>query len=52
MAAGGAGVAVVGHSDLPIVSVVDSETWVEAKRFTVYKVVVRAADRAYFMFRR
>ncbi len=34
------------------VSVDDSETWVEAKRYTVYKVVVRAADRAYFVFRR
>ena len=34
------------------VSVDDSETWVESKRYTVYKVVVRAADRAYFVFRR
>ena len=34
------------------VSVDDSETWVESKRYTVYKVVVRKADRAYFVFRR
>ena len=34
------------------VSVDDSETWVEAKRYTVYKVVVRTADKAYFVFRR
>lgn len=34
------------------VSVDDSETWVEAKRYTVYKVVVRLQDRAYFLFRR
>lgn len=34
------------------VSVDDSETWVEAKRYTVYKVVVRTTDRAYFVFRR
>ena len=34
------------------VSVDDSETWVEAKRYTVYKVVVRKADKAYFVFRR
>ena len=34
------------------VSVDDSETWVESKRYTVYKVVVRKADKAYFVFRR
>lgn len=34
------------------VSVDDSETWVEAKRFTVYKVVVKLQGRAYFIFRR
>ena len=34
------------------VSVDDSETWVESKRYTVYKVVVRASDRAFFVFRR
>ena len=34
------------------VSVDDSETWVEAKRYTVYKVVVRLQDKAYFVFRR
>ena len=34
------------------VSVDDSETWVEAKRYTVYKVVVRTTDKAYFVFRR
>lgn len=34
------------------VSVDDSETWVESKRYTVYKVVVRKAERAYFVFRR
>ena len=34
------------------VSVDDSETWVEAKRYTVYKVVVRTTERAYFVFRR
>ena len=34
------------------VSVDDSETWVEAKRFTVYKVVVKVQGRAYFIFRR
>ncbi len=34
------------------VSVDDSETWVEAKRYTVYKVVVRLQDKAYFLFRR
>lgn len=34
------------------VSVDDSETWVESKRYTVYKVVVRLSDRSYFVFRR
>ena len=34
------------------VSVDDSETWVEAKRFTVYKVVVKIQGKAYFIFRR
>lgn len=34
------------------VSVDDSETWVEAKRFTVYKVVVKVQGRSYFIFRR
>ena len=34
------------------VSVDDSETWVEAKRYTVYKVVVKIQGRAYFIFRR
>ena len=34
------------------VSVDDSETWVESKRYTVYKVVVRMTDKAYFVFRR
>ena len=34
------------------VSVDDSETWVESKRFTVYKVVVQIQGRAYFIFRR
>ncbi len=34
------------------VSVDDSETWVEAKRYTVYKVVIRLEDRSYFLFRR
>lgn len=34
------------------VSVDDSETWVESKRYTVYKVVVKKADMAYFVFRR
>ena len=34
------------------VSVDDSETWVESKRYTVYKVVVLKADKAYFVFRR
>ena len=34
------------------VSVDDSETWVESKRYTVYKVVVRKAERPYFVFRR
>lgn len=34
------------------VSVDDSETWVEAKRFTVYKVVIKLQGRAYFIFRR
>lgn len=39
-------------SDRTSVSVDDSETWVEAKRYTVYKVVVRTTDKAYFVFRR
>ena len=39
-------------SDRTSVSVDDSETWVEAKRYTVYKVVVRTPDKAYFVFRR
>ena len=34
------------------VSVDDSETWVEAKRYTVYKIVVKIQGRAYFLFRR
>lgn len=34
------------------VSVDDSETWVEAKRYTVYKIVVKVQERAYFLFRR
>lgn len=34
------------------VSVDDSETWVESKRFTVYKVVVKYQGKAYFVFRR
>lgn len=34
------------------VSVDDSETWVEAKRYTVYKVVVKVQGKAYFLFRR
>ena len=34
------------------VSVSDSETWMESKRYTVYKVVVRKPDKAYFVFRR
>lgn len=34
------------------VSVDDSETWVESKRYTVYKVVVKVQGRAYFIFRR
>ena len=34
------------------VSVDDSETWVEAKRYTVYKVVVRTSERAWCVFRR
>ncbi len=34
------------------VSVDDSETWVESKRYTVYKVVVKVQGRAYFLFRR
>ena len=34
------------------VSVDDSETWVEAKRYTVYKVVVKLQEKAYFVFRR
>ena len=34
------------------VSVDDSETWVEAKRYTVYKVVIKLQGRAYFIFRR
>lgn len=34
------------------VSVDDSETWVESKRYTVYKVVVRLSERSYFVFRR
>lgn len=34
------------------VSVDDYETWVEAKRYTVYKIVVRLPGRAYFIFRR
>lgn len=34
------------------VSVDDSETWVEQKRFTVYKVVVKLQGRAFFLFRR
>jgi len=34
------------------VSVDDSETWVESKRFTVYKVVVRIQGRQFFIFRR
>ena len=34
------------------VSVDDYETWVEAKRYTVYKMVVRLPGKAYFIFRR
>ena len=34
------------------VSVDDSETWVESKRYTVYKVVVKVQGRAFFIFRR
>ena len=41
-----------GGSRTTSVSVDDSETWVESKRYTVYKVVVRKADKAYFVFRR
>ncbi|XP_011403713.2 PREDICTED: serine/threonine-protein kinase Sgk1-like [Amphimedon queenslandica] len=33
-------------------AVEDHETWVEEKRFTMYKVVVRLEDRSYFIFRR
>ena len=56
--AGGAGARTVNGEGLKSgqkatsVSVDDSETWVEAKRYTVYKVVVRKADKAYFVFRR
>lgn len=34
------------------VSVDDYETWVEAKRYTVYKMVVRLPGKTYFIFRR
>ncbi|XP_062506624.1 serine/threonine-protein kinase Sgk2-like [Corticium candelabrum] len=34
------------------VSVDDFETWVEDKRYTVYKVVVRGPTRSWFVFRR
>lgn len=34
------------------VSVDDYETWVEAKRYTVYKIVVRLPGKAFFIFRR
>ena len=34
------------------VSVDDSETWVESKRYTVYKVVIKYQGKAYFIFRR
>jgi serum/glucocorticoid-regulated kinase 3 len=35
-----------------VVSVDDSETWVDDKRYTVYKVVVRGPHRSWFIFRR
>ena len=41
-----------GRAHSTSVSVDDSETWVEAKRYTVYKVVVRVPEKAYFVFRR
>lgn len=46
------GTGVVQKPRTTTVSVDDYETWVEAKRYTVYKVVVVLPGRAYFIFRR
>ena len=47
-----ASAAVVEKPRATTVSVDDYETWVEAKRYTVYKMVVRLPGKAYFIFRR
>ena len=36
----------------PNVHIDDSQTWVESKRYTVYKLVVKNADVCYFVFHR
>ena len=36
----------------PNVHIDDSQTWVESKRYTVYKLVVKSASMCYFVFHR
>ena len=42
----------INDSKSPTVSVSDSETWMESKRFTVYKVVIRTQQKSWFVFHR
>ncbi|XP_041358653.1 serine/threonine-protein kinase Sgk1-like isoform X2 [Gigantopelta aegis] len=41
-----------GLGDAPIVSISDTQTWEKDKKFVVYKVVVNADGKSWFIFRR